>query len=230
MSWNILVDFDGTIARDDTTDLLLERFATPEWHGIEAEWVAGRIGSRECMARQIDLVRATRVDFDDFVAGIEIDRHFRAFVRLCEKLGLKVSVVSDGLDSVIHAVLRQAGLGGLPVFANRLSFAGGDRWSLSAPYASDSCMSLSGTCKCAVAARRDTGLTLVIGDGRSDHCVAEDADFVFAKSGLIAHCQRKRLPYQPFRDFADVTLMLGALVAAELEASPAKLTGAYKSQ
>ena len=55
----VLVDFDGTIAPIDTTDLLLERFAAPAWHDIEDDWKAGRIGSRECLVRQIDLVRAT---------------------------------------------------------------------------------------------------------------------------------------------------------------------------
>lgn len=56
----VFVDFDGTISLEDTTDVILERFADPEWRTVEAEWLAGRIGSRECLARQIDLVRASR--------------------------------------------------------------------------------------------------------------------------------------------------------------------------
>jgi 2-hydroxy-3-keto-5-methylthiopentenyl-1-phosphate phosphatase len=63
----VLVDFDGTIAPTDTTDLLLERFAEPEWHSIEDDWKAGRIGSRECLVRQIDLVRATPTEMDSFM-------------------------------------------------------------------------------------------------------------------------------------------------------------------
>ena len=47
MGLSVLVDFDGTIALEDTTDLMLERFANPLWRSVETEWVAGRIGSRE---------------------------------------------------------------------------------------------------------------------------------------------------------------------------------------
>ena len=65
MNHHVFVDFDGTIAPVDTTDLLLERFADPAWHRIEEEWKAGRIGSRECLVRQIDLVRASPEELDD---------------------------------------------------------------------------------------------------------------------------------------------------------------------
>jgi 2-hydroxy-3-keto-5-methylthiopentenyl-1-phosphate phosphatase len=54
MKCHVFVDFDGTISPLDTTDLLLDRFADPLWRKIEAEWVTGRIGSLECMARQIN--------------------------------------------------------------------------------------------------------------------------------------------------------------------------------
>jgi 2-hydroxy-3-keto-5-methylthiopentenyl-1-phosphate phosphatase len=43
----VFVDFDGTISLEDTTDVILERFADPEWRKVEAEWLAGIIGSRE---------------------------------------------------------------------------------------------------------------------------------------------------------------------------------------
>jgi 2-hydroxy-3-keto-5-methylthiopentenyl-1-phosphate phosphatase len=97
----VFVDFDGTIAPTDTTDLLLERFAAPEWRDIEEEWKAGRIGSRECLVRQIDLVRATPEQMDAFVAGIDIDPGFQDLVEMCRGLGHSVTVVSDGLTSPI---------------------------------------------------------------------------------------------------------------------------------
>ncbi len=49
---NILLDFDGTISLHDTTDVILAAFADPQWHDVEREWIAGRIGSRACMSRQ----------------------------------------------------------------------------------------------------------------------------------------------------------------------------------
>ena len=55
-------------------------------------------------------------------------------------------------------------------------------------------------------------MTLVIGDGRSDRCVAQEADFVFAKSGLIDFCEKKQLPFTAFRDFSHASLLLGDLL------------------
>ena len=49
----------GTIVPCDATDFLFERFALPEWREAEQEWQSGRIGSRECMARQGALLRAS---------------------------------------------------------------------------------------------------------------------------------------------------------------------------
>ena len=76
MKFHVFVDFDGTIAPQDTTDLILERFADPAWRDIEEEWRAGRIGSRECMVRQIDLIRAIEEELDAFINEIEIDPGF----------------------------------------------------------------------------------------------------------------------------------------------------------
>jgi len=39
--------------------VFLERFADPVWREVEAAWQGGRISSRECMARQMTLLRVT---------------------------------------------------------------------------------------------------------------------------------------------------------------------------
>lgn len=212
MDWQLIVDFDGTVSLEDTTDLILQKFAEPAWQDIEDEWLAGRIGSRECMTRQVDLLRVTPEELDAFIDAIRIDWHFKSFVRQCQRLELPLTIVSDGLDHVIRSVLRRAGLDNLPITANHLEHVGGNRWRLSSPHASNACLALSGTCKCAVASQRKALLTLVIGDGRSDRCVAQQADFVFAKSGLVRFCEEKQLPFQPFADFAHASRLLSNLI------------------
>jgi 2-hydroxy-3-keto-5-methylthiopentenyl-1-phosphate phosphatase len=212
MNWQLIVDFDGTISLDDTTDLLLEEFADPSWQDIEAEWLSGKIGSRECMMRQVDLVRATPAEMDAFIDRIEIDWHFKSFIRQAQRHELPITIVSDGLDYIIHSVLRRAGLDNLQVAANHLSYKGERQWRLTSPHASNTCHSQSGTCKCAIAAQRSDKMTLVIGDGRSDRCVAEDADFVFAKSGLIKFCEDKQLPFTAFNDFSHASMLLDDLL------------------
>jgi 2-hydroxy-3-keto-5-methylthiopentenyl-1-phosphate phosphatase len=204
---HLLVDFDGTIASVDTTDQLLERFAAPAWRDIEEDWKAGRIGSRECMVRQIDLVRASQAQMDEFVAGIEIDAEFPSFAAHCARLGHSVTVVSDGLDRMVEAALRRHGLE-LPHYANHLEWRGDDRWRLAFPHARNDCQSLSGTCKCYFVTGAPHELSIVVGDGRSDFCIAGRADLVLAKGALLDHCIEAELPHVAFADFGEATKIL----------------------
>jgi 2,3-diketo-5-methylthio-1-phosphopentane phosphatase len=205
----VLVDFDGTIATDDTTDSLLERFAGPGWQSVEDEWKAGLIGSRECMVRQIALMRATPDQYDEFVNGIEIDPAFPGFVALCRSRGVGITVVSDGLDRTVRAVLERHGLN-LPCRANQLEWLGGDRWRLLFPHGRADCRALAGNCKCQFAAAPSGTVRVVVGDGRSDFCVAEEVELVLAKSALAKHAAAIGLPHFPIQSFAEATTLLAA--------------------
>jgi 2-hydroxy-3-keto-5-methylthiopentenyl-1-phosphate phosphatase len=211
MKCHVFVDFDGTIAPLDTTDLLLEEFADPSWVEIENAWKAGQIGSRECLVRQIDLMRATPVQLDCFLAGIEIDPGFPEFVALCRDEGNDITVVSDGLDRAVSSILSRSGIK-LPFFANHLEWLGADRWRLTFPYSRSDCRALSGNCKCRFSEAATGCVRIVVGDGRSDFCVAEGADLVLAKSALARHCRSSDLPYFPFETFAEATSLLAGWV------------------
>jgi 2,3-diketo-5-methylthio-1-phosphopentane phosphatase len=202
----VYVDFDGTISLEDTTDVILERFADPSWQKVEAEWLAGRIGSRECLARQVDLIRATPDELDSICAEVPLDPHFPELVALCRSHDIAISVVSDGLDRVVSKMLTLAGVN-VPVLANRLEWIGGKRWRLAFPHADANCRTQAGHCKC-LALGKHPGISILIGDGRSDFCAAETADLVVAKGSLVEHCQVKGLPYTVFGNFAGVTTLL----------------------
>ena len=208
MQWQAIVDFDGTISERDTTDCILTRFAEPGWEAIEDDWVAGRIGSRECMERQVALLRASPDQFDSFVESFAIDWGFAFFVRVCQRHGVPVTVVSDGLDRTIHAVLRRAGLAGLPVIANHIEPVGSDRWRLTSPHASRDGSCDSGTCKCDVARSLGRPATILVGDGRSDFCLSERADLVFAKNSLVTHCGEAGVEHHPFSQLSEAARLL----------------------
>jgi 2,3-diketo-5-methylthio-1-phosphopentane phosphatase len=210
MALRILCDFDGTIATQDVTDSLLFRFADPSWEAIEAEWKAGHIGSRECMSRQVALIRATPSEIDRHLDEIELDPHFAGFVRLARTSGMPLTVVSDGLDYAIRTLLLREGLGDVPIVANHLERIGADRYRLLFPYAEPACSAASGTCKCAVANAADAQ-TLLIGDGASDFCAGGTVDLVFAKAALLDHCRAHGLPHVPCGNFAEAQTLLAAL-------------------
>lgn len=199
MRFHFAVDFDGTISLTDTTDHLLERFAAKEWLDVEQEWVSGRIGSRECLARQIALIDASAGDIEDAVLGIGIDPDFAEFAALAEAVGAEIEIVSDGFDRFIKPILEREGIR-LPLTCNRLTANGERRWRAEFPFADANCQAMSGVCKCRV--RNPDRFTVLIGDGGSDFCLANQAGFVLAKGKLARHCEEKGYAHMPISGFA----------------------------
>jgi len=225
---HVFVDFDGTIALEDTTDVILERFADPVWRDVEAQWVAGMIGSRECLARQVDLVRASPDALDAIAKTVPLDPHFSEFAGFCRFHRIPVMVVSDGFDRAVNQMLAGAGID-LPVRANHLEWMGSDRWKLEFPHFRASCRAAAGNCKCAALINEPDTMRILVGDGRSDFCAAEIADFALAKGAMAEHCQRMGLNYCVVGSFAGATLLLrdwiGALERRGEGSSDAEGTG-----
>lgn len=208
--WQIICDFDGTITPYDVTDAILKKFAPSRWEEIERDWLDGRISARECMDRQVRLISASRQELDDFLDEVPVVPGFNEFIDYCRSRELGVLVLSDGLDYAIKRILGRAGLASVSVIANRLCFdAAGYR--LEFPYGSPGCG--SGVCKCAVAAALG-GKTLLIGDGKSDCCLAGKSAVVFARHGkrLHRHCRMENYPYLTWKDFHEVRDRLESLL------------------
>lgn len=210
--WHIVCDFDGTITRTDVIDSILQRFADPSWEAIENEWLQGDIGSRECLSRQLSLVKATPSELLAFFDTIDIDPDFPDFVDHVIGLGASLEVVSDGIEQGIARILARNYVSLLPILANRLRQLGHDSWRIDFPYSSDARRAASGNCKCKSTPKSKR--VLVIGDGQSDMCVASTADFVFAKDRLAEHCERNGIAYARFDSFAELPALLARLPAA----------------
>ena len=204
MNTQVFIDFDGTLAPGDPTDTLLDRFADRSWLELEAEFKAGRLTSRACMAQQIGLIRATPAEYDALVGSMTIDPHFAAFAALCDAHAIPMTIVSDGPDRSIELLLRKAGLN-LPYFANKLEWLGDNRWQLGFPHARIDCAMVAGNCKCQFTELFPASTQIMIGDGRSDFCISNRVDLVFAKGALAKHCEANGLAHHPIRDFRDAT-------------------------
>ena len=209
-SVHVVCDFDGTVALEDVTDGLLERFADARWKQIETQWLSGEIGSRECMSRQVGLIKAPRRELDRYLDEVEIDPLFASFVDECDRLShIKLEVSSDGIDYAVRRILDNHGLSRVGVRANALIAVSDTTYRLGFPHYLASCRAQAGNCKCAAARRFSEcspsySATVLIGDGMSDFCVASTVDFVFAKNRLLAHCIAAGIRHQAFDGFADV--------------------------
>lgn len=214
----IFSDFDGTIAQLDVTDVILERFADPAWHEVEEEWVRGRIGSRECLRRQMALVHASEKDLDTLIDSVPLDPGFAEFHRWTRQCGVPFYVVSDGFDYVIRRVLRSCGvngdlLNGSHLFSSSMRVEGSSL-AVDFPHWPEGCEHGCATCKPEVI-RRVRGShspVIFIGDGLSDRFSVTEADVVFAKDKLLAYCSDSGLACRPFSAFSEIRSELEAMV------------------
>lgn len=223
----ILCDFDGTISLADTADVLLAELADPSWEEIEQLWLEGKIGSAECMARQIPLIKGGWPAVAKILDGLQIDPFFKDFVSWCQARNFKITVVSDGMDRVIRYFLQRHKITVDSIIANRLLEDGQGNFQLlpaDRPRTPD-CQ--SGVCKCLVAQQASSLTTrVIIGDSKSDFCWARQGDILFAKKKLLQFCQQEAIPHFAYANFADIIGELNNLVAAP----PATLFGIGQGQ
>ena len=69
---------------------------------------------------------------------------------------------------------------------------------------------MAGICKCTIMEELSTpeGINVLVGDGRSDFCLARKADLTFAKSALLDFCRVEKIPHIEQREFGDVVKWL----------------------
>ena len=202
MDYFFAIDFDGTIAKFDVTDAVLERFASPEWLVVEKLWENGQIGSKECLRKQMTLIDTPLAEVLKFVENIQIDSSFVSFIQNMQRQKVSLAIISDGFRVFIEAILAKNGIVGLEIFANELHETEGHLIT-EYPYSAVNCT--SGTCKCRTAQQAAAGLPVyLIGDGRSDFCLAGAADFVYAKAKLVDYCQQEAITHCTYNDFNDI--------------------------
>ncbi|WP_043879106.1 MtnX-like HAD-IB family phosphatase [Azorhizobium caulinodans] len=199
MKLHFVLDFDGTICPTDTTDFILETFADPAWREVEADWETGLIDTRTCLSRQVDLLDVQPEVLDAKLRTLPLDPAFPAFVTEAGRRGAELQIVSDGFKRFIDVMLEAKGIS-LPTRSNHLQPLGSGRWAAQFPPPAPRCQ--NGTCKCA-AAPRGRERVVLIGDGKSDFCLAERADFVLAKGRLAEFCRIHDIPHQRVSGFAD---------------------------
>lgn len=216
----MFVDFDGTITRHDVGNGLFRTFGGSACDALVARYRAGEISARECFRGEAAAMgRCSPAALDRWIDEQSIDESFGSFTAFCEDAGMDLAIVSDGLDYYIRRILDRHGLGGVPFYANALSFTD---WSddgtavarVSFPYADAEC----DRCACCkrnvvLTATGDDEILCYVGEGFSDRCPAGFADIVFARDELQAHCQEKNISYYPYRTFADVTARMSEIVA-----------------
>ncbi len=200
---SVFLDFDGTISTRDIGLELLERHGRAGWRAIDAAFVRGEMGSRECVTAEWDLVEGTEAELLATAMEVTLDPGFPALVADLRSAGAEVAVLSDGFGFYVDAHCRAAGVT-VAVYANRVDW---DDRALRFPFGDPTCACRScGVCKQApirAAAARGRA-TVMVGDGASDRKAAAVADVVFATAGLARWCEEAGVPFTPYATLRDV--------------------------
>ena len=197
-------DFDDTITIGNVSALIRTAFAPDEWREMEDEYHAGLYSVEESNIRQFALVRAARTEIEDYVRTHVIVRDgFEEFVRYCRREGIRLAVVSSGLDLYIRPTMQRLGLERLKVSSGKAHV---NRSGIQVEYTGPSGKSLRRAFKESFLRHfKTSGYTVIyIGDGLSDIVPATEADFVIARSDLEHHFRDNALPCYTFRTFKDV--------------------------
>ncbi len=211
---HFFLDFDGTVATVDVVDLLLENFADKKWKDVEKEWVSGKIGSRECLRRQVELLEASPKEVEKVLSEVQLDPHFVPFLKTAEDLGVLVTIVSDGFDLLIEQVLKNNLkkhsdlLKALPIFSNKLARNGK---GFKAGFSNEEvCEHGCANCKSALIKRLTAPEDNVffVGDGLSDRYAAQTAHLTFAKGKLLEYCLQKKVDHIVYDDFRKIKYWL----------------------
>lgn len=212
----IQCDFDGTVTEEDISFVLLDAFARGDWRRLLRDYKEHKISVGEFNTGAFALVEADERRLLEALPGrFKVRAGFHELVAYCLEKGLRLVIVSNGLDFYIRAVLKDLGLRELEVHAAEASFhpAG-----MKVRYVGPDGEKLNdGFKEVYVESFLRLGYRVIyIGNGDSDVAPAKYAHHVFATGDLLAYSRENNLNCRPFKDFRDVVKDLEQMVQSPL--------------
>jgi len=184
-----ILDFDGTITTEDTTDLILEMPGDDQIWRIEEEWKRGRIPSYRCMKEQAKFLKGITIEEvrQHLKQNSRTDPNFPRLVDFLKTENLAPVILSEGYDISVefHGVQKHIE----EIYCSKLVTENGiltgdlevlneRTWNYN-----EKCL---GCCICKVdflcQLSREFGVTrsYAVGDGESDGCLFQYVDVSFS--------------------------------------------------
>jgi len=200
----IQCDFDGTIITNNMSLLLRERFAPGDWRKIESDYLARRLTVEESNKRQFTQIKEPREKLEAFARDhAEVRTGFLDFTHYCLEDGIRLVIVSSGLDFYIEAILNRIGAPRLEVHCAQTSF-GQDGVTVSYVDPRGNTVKDGFKKQHLVRLKRQGEPVTYIGDGLSDLEPACAADSVFTTGQLPGLLSAKSVSHRTFSDFHNI--------------------------
>ena len=214
---SVLIDYDGTVSRQDVGTVLLAEHALVDQAVVaakDADYDAGRSGSRDLMQWDMEVLPRDGALLRSFAAGVPQDETFVPFVAAVRGAGAAIEIVSDGLGFYVASNLARLdpALVDLPVATNDNDVDGSGR--LAFPYEHPDCF-VCGTCKRERVRAHEAGgrVVVFVGDGSSDRYAAHHADIVWAKDALLRWGKATGRDFRAWDHFAEIEAWFVAAIA-----------------
>ena len=199
------IDFDGTITKQDSLDLLFEKYANDSWVVYDKKWENGEIGSLENLSYAFSSFNITQEKLDFIVDQLEIDNSFYNFLTYLDKNNYGYIILSEGIDYIIRTTLLKNApksfelklLNDLRICSNHF---GNNKVSFNTW---DNCDNINSckvcsNCKYIITQEIKSKEKIYIGDGLSDRFGILNCDLIYAKGKLIDYCKKNKINHIKF--------------------------------
>ena len=204
MPFELFIDFDGTIATEDVGNRFFTTFCGGQNLDLVERWKRREVTSIECLRGEAALIMASETELIEFSRQFEIDDGFHRIYEICMESNIPVRIVSDGLSLYISEIMTKYGFADIPIYANDAIFEDG-RVDVRFPHIEYSCGHCANCKGGAIRTLLSPGNeSIFIGDGYSDLCAIEEADYLFAKGDLADYLRRNNGTFLPFKTLHDV--------------------------
>ncbi len=199
-----LIDFDITISKMDSTDVLLETHNPDYKKIIREKYRNNEITIREFVKYGLESLNITKEEYIKTLnENVEIDITFIDFV----KSGAKFKIVSAGTRLNIQGSLLKynINLKNEDILSNDISFEG-DKITVSNPFL-DKEQYYGVDKKEIVKSYQEKGYKVYfVGDGPSDYRAIEVADFSFIRKGTraVKFCEENNIEFFEFDNFNEI--------------------------
>ncbi|MCK5075155.1 MAG: MtnX-like HAD-IB family phosphatase, partial [Calditrichia bacterium] len=121
---HIFTDFDGTITKHDSLELILDHFTGTEWRKIEEQVTLGRLSEKTSLQAEFNLMNEKLEEVLNYIdENVQIDSTFKDFIDYCHNNKFNLTILSGGIDIIIERVLKKFKFNEIPFYCNSINIS-----------------------------------------------------------------------------------------------------------